>query len=388
MYSCLGDMGGGSLKMRDIKLVNHACFSFDVDGEGCLVDPWFSGSIFNNSWKLVSEGGETPDNLKYIFISHEHPDHLHWPTLKKLANSDITVILCERKNPNVENNLKRLGYTVMFVQNKTRVSLKGLNVEFIRSGHDHTIVFEHDGFVMVNQNDCKLGQHLAEDIKRRYKNIDIWWMQFSLAGYYGNIDQGELLDAANRKHRDMFISYKRIFSPKVSIPFASFVNFCRRENKTINQHRVKLKDILSENSGTQILYKGDSFLQDGFDKRNLVNIEKWENEFSKEVILEYPETTLEALQECFIKFCNQYGPQGQLEFDFFEGSGCVLNFTEKSIQLKEVTNPIAKVCLFDLAEIFKNPWGADTMNITSCFEVYKEETWRSFLMTIDGLYHR
>ena len=254
---------------KDIRLVNHACFSFSFDEKGCIVDPWFSGSIFNDSWKLVSEGGDAPNNLRYIFISHEHPDHLHWPTLKSLANSEITVVLCKRQNPNVENTLKKLGYKTLLLDNQTSYNLEGLNVEFVRSGHDHTIIFEKNGFVIVNQNDCHLGENQAKSIKSKYSNIDLWWMQFSLAGYYGNVNEEQKLVSAQEQHKNMFSSYKAIFDPKISIPFASFVNFCRAQNRKLNDYRVRLQDILLENNNTQILYRGDTVLETNYESRNI-----------------------------------------------------------------------------------------------------------------------
>ena len=374
--------------LKDIKLVNHACFSFYFDGKGCLVDPWFGGSIFNSSWKLASEGGEAPDNLKYIFITHEHPDHLHWPTLSRLASPDITVVLCERNNDNVESNLKKLGYTVLSIPDKVKHDLGGLSFEFFRSGHDHTLVFEKDNFVMVNQNDCQLGHIQATELKVKYPNIDIWWMQFSLAGYYGNPDNEDALISAQAKHKNMFSSYKNILNPKVSIPFASFINFCRKENLELNNYRVKLQDILDENTQVQILYKDDIFLEENYEDRNLQNIVNWENAFNTSVDIETPTTTRLDFEKVFQDFCLKYSPQGQLQFELFDDVGCVLNFTDKTVKFQTPTTPIAKVCLFDLQELFKNLWGADTMNITSCFHVYMEEAWRGILLSIDGLYAR
>ena len=102
-----------------------------------------------------------------------------------------------------------------------------------------------------------------------------------------------------------------------------------------------------------------------------------------------PSTSLGTLQENFVNFCNKYQPQGSLEFELSDKTqDCILDFTTKRVTLGGVSNPIAKVAAFDLSEMFKNPWGADTMNITSCFHVYNLETWRSLLGTIDSLYTR
>ena len=37
---------------------------------------------------------------------------------------------------------------------------------------------------------------------------------------------------------------------------------------------------------------------------------------------------------------------------------------------------------------FKFPWGADTINIASCFEVYNKNLWRQNLIFKDEIYER
>ena len=70
------------MKEPKITFINHACFTIEKNNEMIFVDPWFFGRIFNNSWSLFKETEKIDlSNLKYIFITHEHPDHLHWPTL-------------------------------------------------------------------------------------------------------------------------------------------------------------------------------------------------------------------------------------------------------------------------------------------------------------------
>ena len=374
--------------MKDIKFVNHACFSFTVNNFGVLVDPWFAGAIFNQSWRLVSDGGKVPENLKYIFITHEHPDHLHWPTLKKLASQNITVCLAKRQNPNVVDNLKRMGYKVLELDNQ-RYNLDGLFVEFFGVGHDNAIVFQSDGLTVLNQNDCYLSDSQAFAIKAKYPVIDLWWMQFSLAGYYGNFDDVDAMNKAQQQHKDWFSTYKAIFDPKISIPFASYVYFSRKENQELNRYRVRLEDLLEDNTDTQVLFKGDTVLFEDYDDRNQLNVTKWEELFESTSTFDTPSTSLGTLQENFVNFCNKYQPQGSLEFELSDKTqDCILDFTTKRVTLGGVSNPIAKVAAFDLSEMFKNPWGADTMNITSCFHVYNLETWRSLLGTIDSLYTR
>ena len=67
-----------------ITFLNHASFAIEVNNSITLIDPWFTGKIFNNSWSFMKDTDDSIidySKVKYISISHEHPDHLHWGTL-------------------------------------------------------------------------------------------------------------------------------------------------------------------------------------------------------------------------------------------------------------------------------------------------------------------
>ena len=67
------------------KFINHSCVSFENKNHLMLVDPWFFSRVFNNSWSLLQNVNTDDINLNkltHIFYTHEHPDHLNWPTLK------------------------------------------------------------------------------------------------------------------------------------------------------------------------------------------------------------------------------------------------------------------------------------------------------------------
>ena len=65
-----------------IHLVGHACIVAECADTSILMDPWLFGKIFNDSWTLLPEPKFDPamlDKVDYIWISHEHPDHCHFP---------------------------------------------------------------------------------------------------------------------------------------------------------------------------------------------------------------------------------------------------------------------------------------------------------------------
>ena len=57
--------------MFKINFINHACFQIHLKDYSILVDPWFSGRVFNDSWQLLKETNLDDidlSSLKYIII--------------------------------------------------------------------------------------------------------------------------------------------------------------------------------------------------------------------------------------------------------------------------------------------------------------------------------
>ena len=71
---------------------------------------------------------------------------------------------------------------------------------------------------------------------------------------------------------------------------------------------------------------------------------------------------------------------------------CKFSFVKDSINFMSVQDikeePIGIVSSYDLNGFFKLPWGADTMNITSCFTILQKEQWRKMLVFRDMCYYR
>ena len=100
-----------------IRFINHASFSIEWENKLLLMDPWYSGRIFNDSWSLLKDTSleeiQGIEKINSIVISHEHPDHLHFPTLKKIRdkfpNNEITLYFPLRKDSSVKNAIEKMG---------------------------------------------------------------------------------------------------------------------------------------------------------------------------------------------------------------------------------------------------------------------------------------
>ena len=71
-----------------IELLSHACLLFKTEEFSFATDPWIDGFAFSSGWWIAQK---TPENwikklnsVDFIYISHNHPDHLNEFTLKKI----------------------------------------------------------------------------------------------------------------------------------------------------------------------------------------------------------------------------------------------------------------------------------------------------------------
>lgn len=378
-----------------IDFINHACFSIEEDNEMLMFDPWFFGKVFNNSWSLLEETeihDLNLDSLKYIAISHEHPDHLHWPTLKKIrevCNHDISVIVPKRNNKNVVNEIVKLGFKCAEMPPNRQFNVGKFKITNFPTGHDSAYVVKCANKTILNQNDCKLSAEQVFQIIRNYDKIDYHFIQFSLAGYYSNKDDHKALLEARSGHVDMIDHYKNRFRPRVTIPFASYVYFCREENSFLNDYVVNLGDL---DPSYQLLAPGDEILEHNYSNRNIKNIETWNKNISNIEIFKSTQVTKEDILSVAKKFLSTIPNVGLKKsiFSFYDiDSNLVIDYPKNKVYFsKHSCASIAKVCSCDMYSFFKFPWGADTMNITSCFEVYNKNLWRQNLIFKDEIYER
>ncbi len=234
-----------------VTFINHASILVENDaGDRLITDPWNHGRVFNNSWELLNNEEALQqksqvilESVNYIWISHEHPDHFHIPTLlsiPKEKRQNITVLFREEKKTNVKDALLKFGYKVQLIAEKTPTKIANYTFYTVNKGHDTAVIISDGIHTLFNQNDCKLKTDQIKNIKANYPSIDYYFYQFGLAGFYGNSDDKALF----QKIRDKKITSVKhaidILKPKQYIPFASYIYFCKSANNYLNREQVNL----------------------------------------------------------------------------------------------------------------------------------------------------
>lgn len=237
-----------------IKLLSHASVKISAANTVILTDPWFFGRVFNNGWGLSPE--PTLDDLKkdladvtHIWISHEHPDHLHFPSLKFLSDevglSDIEVLFQDTNSEKVFDVLKKIGYERFRPLSHLEATPISESVDVISYGHrqlDACLGIRVDGKnLILNINDTELNEHDCEIINKKFGKFPILLNQYSIAGFDGIYNEKRLNNEKETVILKM-LSHHKCLSGDFTIPFASLMYFCKPDNSAFNAYRNTIFD--------------------------------------------------------------------------------------------------------------------------------------------------
>ena len=148
-----------------------------------LSDPWFGGRVFQDGWDLyspVTEGADSLVGVDYLWISHEHPDHFHIPTLRAIEpdrRSTMTVLFQQTIDRRVVEFCRGLGFGQIVELAPAWTPLgKGLDVYCASHTEGNSwIAFRTEDKALLNLNDCGM-RNLKElsEVKKRVGELESW----------------------------------------------------------------------------------------------------------------------------------------------------------------------------------------------------------------------
>jgi len=227
-----------------ITLLNHASIIVRTEGFSLLTGPWFSGTCFADGWglKVVNEDAlEACREIRYLWISHFHEDHLHRPTLKQLLeiNPSITVLANDSFNFSMSGALKGLGVKNIVVLNERKpMSLGGVDLLRIpTTGIDNMLRIRAGGLTILNFNDCNIPEKARRALSKKIGPVDIMLLNFNHAGKL----QGSFTpDQIVARQLDGFRANVESFMPRWVLPFASFHYYRAPESFELNDSLMDL----------------------------------------------------------------------------------------------------------------------------------------------------
>ena len=232
--------------MAHIQFINHASILVSDNKNGILTDPWYSGCIFNNGWRLLHETSEDEiktilNQITHIWISHEHPDHFSPPFFLKyqkiIIDRKIKVLFQYTKDKRVINFLKSKNIEVIEIKDNSyyvineNFSVRVQNIDF----YDSSLIIKIGDKTIINTNDCPFeNQSELNNFAKKYGPADILLTQFSYAAWKGGRDNIEWRRKAALEKLFKIEKQAIALNCKKIIPFASFVYFSNSENKYLN----------------------------------------------------------------------------------------------------------------------------------------------------------
>ena len=98
----------------EVEFLNHACLLVRTDGFQFATDPWLTGPAFSNGWWLSlptpEDAFQRLDACDFLFISHNHPDHLHRETLEQVRK-DMPILTAAFETGSTVRYLRDIGFT-------------------------------------------------------------------------------------------------------------------------------------------------------------------------------------------------------------------------------------------------------------------------------------
>lgn len=216
-----------------VTVIGHAGLFIESGDTTILVDPWLSGSCYWRSWwhfppsPPPEERWLHPD---YVYISHHHFDHLHYPSLRRV-HRDARVLIPRFGNDVMPAELARLGFHhVEELPHGRTVRFGEVEMTSLQYGFDDSALVVADGeAVVLDLNDCKWRPQDLRELRARIGRPDLVLKSHSWAQGYPNCYTAEhpadLGILSRESYVSDFLESVRALEPRNAVPFASMVCF-------------------------------------------------------------------------------------------------------------------------------------------------------------------
>lgn len=252
----------------EVEYLAHACLSVRSNGVRLVTDPWLEGPTYMHAWwhfpEPAARGADLAD-VDYVYLTHEHGDHFHPPTLAALRR-DVEVLVGRYFTPRFRAQLEALGFRrVRELPHGEPVTLRGgLTVESHQFRADDTALLLRDrSAVVLNLNDCLLRDASLRRVRERHPRIDLLTVAFANAeGYplvYDFDDAADSRDWNDSVRFDDVLEKVRAVDPEAFAPFASMFCFLNPEQRWLNARVVTPSGLLARADAGEVRAKGLGF---------------------------------------------------------------------------------------------------------------------------------
>ena len=239
-----------SNKTTEIRFINHACLLVKVGDLTFATDPWIEGSAFCNGWWLANsspvDAFEAINKCDFLYISHNHSDHLHPESLGKIRN-DMPILTGDFTSGSTKDYLHSLGFldiVAMDFHSSLIDSESEVRLSVLKSGDfrdDSGLFFQHGKFkclLTVDSNFLNFG---------KLPTVDLMCSSFAggASGFplcFENYSEEEkqIVVARNRSAiKATNISNIRLAKPSFFMPYAGFFTEAAERDSYVKQRNLK-----------------------------------------------------------------------------------------------------------------------------------------------------
>jgi Beta-lactamase superfamily domain len=246
---------GGVGRELHLQTLGHACAVLYRNGEDPLLatDPWLLGSVYWRSWWLQHyPSAEEIDWLAKsacIYITHEHPDHFHMPSIRRLGRAPAYLFpaLAER---GYLDHMRQRGFRADAASPVRWLPLgEGVSILSIPLWNDDSVLLvDTPNALILNLNDAKPLPPVLRAIDHVAKQLDkprILLCSYSPASVVNSfIDDNGVVSLRSARH---YVDYACRLCDRLRVdhylPFASQAVFRRTDSIWANAHRTSYDDL-------------------------------------------------------------------------------------------------------------------------------------------------
>ncbi|QWE06608.1 Rieske 2Fe-2S domain-containing protein [Polynucleobacter sp. JS-JIR-5-A7] len=231
----------------------HASVSLVAGSISIITDPWYIGPCFATGWwHLYPPSVEAVDrlvNADLIYISHNHSDHLHIPTLEKYVSKDKCFLVPNFESKSVETILRKLGYNNLiiadFLEEVTINKDESIKLIIVKSGDDRD---DSSLLVYTKENVIFFGVDTNMPNNWVLPKVDMLFTLFAggasaFPSRIENFDLQKKIEIANANRNSVLTHYvKKLVAatmPKFVIPYAGYFT---EINRDLDVKRINIKN--------------------------------------------------------------------------------------------------------------------------------------------------
>ena len=236
-----------------LKTYGHATLSLGQGDKPIVItDPWLLGSCYWRSWWLQHYPSDMDlsvlSNTDFIFLTHEHWDHAHFPTLRKyFLNKKIFIPTFNSKR--LKDTLEK-NFQVQEIPPNKWFNIRDISYMSIPLYNDDSILlFRYDNYLICNINDSKPTPQIIDQILnyKKLNKLDIILMQSyapaSINNSFRRVNSKKIILKSKEDYVKYVMKVSKKLNAKYFIPFASQAIFSRPDSKWANEFKISWNDL-------------------------------------------------------------------------------------------------------------------------------------------------